>query len=103
MVCVQRVKQECISNIDDLNEPIAPSGVAVKSWRSGLVILKLYPQADMLWREWTHAVVGLEWFLEQYEAVDAAFTVNVEGKGLTVASGKFVTRARNSTFAADVA
>ncbi|KAL2043453.1 hypothetical protein N7G274_003760 [Stereocaulon virgatum] len=102
-VCVQRAKEECISKIDDWNQPIAPSGVAVKSWRSGLVILKLYPQANMLWREWTNAVVGLEWFLEQYEAVDVVFTVSVEGKGLTVASGKFITWARNSTSAADVA
>ena len=68
----------------------------MKVWRSGLVVLTLYPEASMLWREWADAIVGLEWYLRQYEAVDVVFTVSVEGKGLTVASGNFVTLVGNA-------
>lgn len=40
--------------------------------------------------------MGLEWYIGQYEAVDVLFTVGVEGKGSTIASGNFVTLAGNT-------
>ena len=68
----------------------------MKVWLSGVVVLTLYPEASMIWREWAEAIRGLEWYIGQYEAVDVLFTVGVEGKGSTVASGNFVTLAGNT-------